>query len=382
MGTSTVFPNYLTTAIVTGKADKVASATSGNFAGLDANGNLTDSGHKNTDYVQRVTTLTAGTDLNTVVTSGFYRLVTGHTNAPANADYSQMIVSRGNDTIFQIVGIWGLGKVYTRTGNNIGASTAAFTDWTELTNSVTKNAADQWINSAGGVTALGVANNQNGNYASICADSEGGNIKVCKAGKYAEFDTFGMQTDGSGYTRIVVENASSYKTFKFQQDGNFVDGNNLSLGGLNYSKAEEHTVAIVQKGATATRNISKGQYVVWNGSLYIASTNIANGDTLSTSTNLTLYNDGGLNALASNFTLKSYSGTTGTTAFQGMYYGDTDISSDMSTYGTPVSFYVANTGNNHPAYAQRLTTSIRVYTPTTERTFTLYVLYAKYITTV
>jgi hypothetical protein len=33
-----------------GKADKVASATSGNFAGLDANGNLTDSGFKAADF--------------------------------------------------------------------------------------------------------------------------------------------------------------------------------------------------------------------------------------------------------------------------------------------------------------------------------------------
>lgn len=35
---------------ISGKADKVASATSGNFAGLDANGNLTDSGSKASDF--------------------------------------------------------------------------------------------------------------------------------------------------------------------------------------------------------------------------------------------------------------------------------------------------------------------------------------------
>ena len=33
------------------KADKVAGATNGNFAALDANGNLTDSGHKHSDYL-------------------------------------------------------------------------------------------------------------------------------------------------------------------------------------------------------------------------------------------------------------------------------------------------------------------------------------------
>ena len=36
---------------ISGKADKVTSATNGNFAALDANGNLTDSGHKHSDYV-------------------------------------------------------------------------------------------------------------------------------------------------------------------------------------------------------------------------------------------------------------------------------------------------------------------------------------------
>lgn len=36
---------------ITGKADKVSNPTNGNFAALDANGNLTDSGHKHSDYI-------------------------------------------------------------------------------------------------------------------------------------------------------------------------------------------------------------------------------------------------------------------------------------------------------------------------------------------
>jgi hypothetical protein len=35
---------------ITGKADKVDGATAGNFAGLDANGNLVDSGSKASDF--------------------------------------------------------------------------------------------------------------------------------------------------------------------------------------------------------------------------------------------------------------------------------------------------------------------------------------------
>lgn len=40
-----------TTNSISGKADKVASATNGNFASLDSNGNLVDSGHKHSDYI-------------------------------------------------------------------------------------------------------------------------------------------------------------------------------------------------------------------------------------------------------------------------------------------------------------------------------------------
>ena len=40
---------------ISGKADKVSSPTSGNFAALDSNGNLTDSGHKHSDYLTSFT---------------------------------------------------------------------------------------------------------------------------------------------------------------------------------------------------------------------------------------------------------------------------------------------------------------------------------------
>lgn len=46
---------------ISGKADKVTSATNGNFAGLDANGNLTDSGHKHSDYLTQIPTASANT---------------------------------------------------------------------------------------------------------------------------------------------------------------------------------------------------------------------------------------------------------------------------------------------------------------------------------
>lgn len=42
---------------ISGKADKVTNATSGNFASLDSNGNLTDSGHNSTEYANALSQL-------------------------------------------------------------------------------------------------------------------------------------------------------------------------------------------------------------------------------------------------------------------------------------------------------------------------------------
>lgn len=48
---------------ISGKADKVSNSTNGNFAGLNASGNLTDSGHNHSDYQAA---LVSGTNIKTV----------------------------------------------------------------------------------------------------------------------------------------------------------------------------------------------------------------------------------------------------------------------------------------------------------------------------
>ncbi len=65
--------------------------------------------------------------------------------------------------------------------------------------------------------------------------------------------------------------------------------------------ALEGAIAIVATGSTAPREITSGQYVMWQGALYKASTAIASGETLSNS-NLTAVSDGGMNELSSNIT--------------------------------------------------------------------------------
>lgn len=59
-----------------------------------------------------------GVDLNTVVDTGFYRLNASVVNGPAGApiDYGQLIVSKGADTITQIVASFSTGEMWTRSG--------------------------------------------------------------------------------------------------------------------------------------------------------------------------------------------------------------------------------------------------------------------------
>ena len=54
---------------ITGKADKVTSATNGNFAGLDANGNLTDSGSKAADFATAAQSHRSATSHTTTTTA-------------------------------------------------------------------------------------------------------------------------------------------------------------------------------------------------------------------------------------------------------------------------------------------------------------------------
>ena len=55
---------------ISGKADKVDSATNGNFAGLDANGNLTDSGSKAADFATAAQGGKADTAIQSVKVNG------------------------------------------------------------------------------------------------------------------------------------------------------------------------------------------------------------------------------------------------------------------------------------------------------------------------
>jgi len=88
---------------------------------LNAHTGRTDNPHHTTADQVGAPSLTKivpdGTSLNTVTTSGFYRLGINHQDAPSGVDYGQMIVSRGGDTILQIVTGFNNNEFYIRHGN-------------------------------------------------------------------------------------------------------------------------------------------------------------------------------------------------------------------------------------------------------------------------
>lgn len=103
------------------KADKVANATNGHFAGLDANGNLTDSGKKASDFVaaetgKRLMTNAEGTKL-----SG---IAEGATKVEASATNGKVKINGTEVT------------VYTEPANVVHGAIATDTEVTEMLNEV------------------------------------------------------------------------------------------------------------------------------------------------------------------------------------------------------------------------------------------------------
>lgn len=117
-------------------------------------------------------------------------------------------------------------------------------------------------------------------------------------------------------------------------------------------------LALIQRGDEATQNIEKGQYVLWKGTLTIASVAITVGETLSAS-NLTTLNGGGMNAIAQPQVITAASGYSitrngsiriGNTIFldfqveknSGTFSTDYDTVATISDYSNPVNVMAIN----------------------------------------
>lgn len=100
----------------------------GSTSGLDAD--LLD-GIQGSGFARNGGTTTA--DLNTIVTSGMWRLEGANANLPSGTAYGQLMVSRGSDTILQIASDYQGQHLYFRNGNSpdVGGS-GAYSAWRSI----------------------------------------------------------------------------------------------------------------------------------------------------------------------------------------------------------------------------------------------------------
>lgn len=82
------------------------------------------------ERVKKTIVIAQGVDLNTITESGFYRLNASHVNLPSDGagTHSNMIVSRGNDTLFQIIVTFGTAQMYVRSAYGVGG-TVTWSEW-------------------------------------------------------------------------------------------------------------------------------------------------------------------------------------------------------------------------------------------------------------
>jgi len=112
--------------------DKADQATT--YTETEVDGLLNGKADKVTTYTKTEAAVDFGSttdDLDTVVKSGFYR-TQENANLPPGADYGQLIVSSGGDSILQIVSDFG-GRLWQRSGNpsNVGGP-GSYSDWQEI----------------------------------------------------------------------------------------------------------------------------------------------------------------------------------------------------------------------------------------------------------
>ena len=112
--------------------DKADQATT--YTETEVDGLLNAKADQATTYTKTEAAVDFGSttdDLDTVVKSGFYR-IENNANLPPGADSGQLIVSRGGDTILQIVSDFG-GRLWQRSGNpsNVGGP-GSYSDWQEI----------------------------------------------------------------------------------------------------------------------------------------------------------------------------------------------------------------------------------------------------------
>ena len=332
------------------KTDKVSGATSGNFAGLDANGNLTDSGSKASDFLTSHQDISGKVDKNQGVANagkalgiGNDGMVTpvpfsgtdftgatasaagthGYVPAPAAGDQNKVLKGGGAwatipETANEMVMSSSDSRTIKEAIDDLGDVVTEFyliirpTFWTNsapylYTWTDSRVHADSYIE----VTVENSSVDATADYIEYYKTQAGDGI-VFKPNKRPTADL---------ELAVTITNAQMHAASSIDADtvvtdaingASSVDGaltvlnsNINTMVGTHSTDivALKNDLGIVENGDTATHTIAQGQYVIWHSALYTADAAITSGTTLAASgndKNLTAVENGGLNSLYSN----------------------------------------------------------------------------------
>ena len=295
-----ITPSFLTShQDISGKADKVISATSGNVATLDSNGNLVDSGKTlgtsvPSDAIFTDTTYSAATTSDAGLMSstdkskldGITTMVGATSNAAGSAGLVPAPTTGDTQKVLCGDGTWQLRQgpmvvlsYGSSTWDNVLAAylanavvyCRASSNNDPATGSQTRMAFLAYVNDGANPTELEFQY-----YRSVSSHSATQMCDEVYVYKINKTNGWSVTKRQAGLQKITVGSGLS-TTYSSNQI-------TLNNTGLN-------TVGIVEDGYTASQNISDGQYVIWTVTLYTANVSITYGTTLSSS-NLTAVSNG------------------------------------------------------------------------------------------
>lgn len=192
--------SYAKTTDLTSKADKVTSATAGNLASLDANGNLTDSNISPSSVASKsAKVLASSDDLNNVTTPGFY--YTANSDNPSNIPSGTNV----NNNIIEVIKQGGISRCV-QLFYSINAQKMWFRIGNSVTNPTTWSSWDQIAFGSLATKADKVTNATSGDLASLDAN---GNLVDSRISKNTILDS-GICAHGENLNSLESKTIMSY----------------------------------------------------------------------------------------------------------------------------------------------------------------------------
>ena len=194
----------------------------------------------NESKVNKESILSNGVDLNTVTTSGFYRLQSTFTNGPSSSmSFGQLLVVHGGgDTISQFAMPYSSSVIYVRNGNVVNNTRGTWKTWVELANATavtneasTRAAADSNLNTTitnhtsnksnpHGVTAaqVGLGNVVNAGQSSTYIDKDSSSSTY-----FTQNGAYNLYSWANGLTQRLEENVDTLLGITQDLEGNKLD---------------------------------------------------------------------------------------------------------------------------------------------------------------